>query len=115
MDFARWQPNGRTYDLLVCVGVLPRRQDFATVFELAGRVLRAGGQLILSHELLIQGHPDYGRAYFMTDVPYYRGTTQAVVELSRRNGMKIRVLKELVAGKRLGQPIIHQLVRLERR
>jgi predicted TPR repeat methyltransferase len=81
----------------------------------AARLLRPGGQFIFTHEPLIEGHPDYGRAQFTTDVTRYRRPTQAVMTLTRKGGLKLRTIKDLVAGHRLGEPVIYQLVRLERR
>ena len=113
-DFLAWDPGGRRYDLVVCVGA-QFVWDFDAIFQGAARLLRPAGQLILVHEPLIEGHPDNGRGYFVSDAARYRRPTQSVLDLSRRNGLKVRLLKEFVGGLRLGEPVIHQLVRLERR
>ena len=114
-DLLRWDPGAPSYDLVLCVGVLSSIHDFEAAVRRAARELRPGGQLVLAHEPLIQGHPDYGRAYFLADLPRYRRPTQAVLDLSRRLGLKLRQIKDLVAERRLGEPVITQLVRLERR
>ena len=114
-DFTRWEVEDRAYDLIVCVGLLSRFHDFEALFRLAGRLLRARGQLILTYEPLIQRHHDYGRAYVIADRPYYRRPAQAVLDHARRNGLKLRVIKDLAVGSRLGEPVITQLVRVERR
>ncbi len=114
-DFTRWHPTDPAYDLILCVGLLSRLPDFDAVFRLAGQLLRPQGQLILTYEPLIHGHHDYGRAYLIAERPYYRRPAQAVLDLSRRNGMKLRMIKDLVTGSRLGEPVVTQLVRAERR
>ena len=114
-DFTRWEGEERSYDLVLCVGLLSHFQDFEAVFRLAGRVLRPRGQLILTYEPLVQGHHDYGRAYLLADRPYYRRPAQEVLDHSRRNGLKLRVIKDLATGSRVGEPVITQLVRAERR
>ena len=114
-DFTIWDPGDRAYDLILCVGLLQRIKDFEAIFRLGRRVLRPNGQLILTHEPLIEGHADYGRSYFAAETAHYRRPAQAVIDLSRRNGLKLRLLKDLVVGRRQGEPVIYQLARLERR
>ena len=114
-DLLQWDPGDRRYDLVICVGMLPRVRDFEVIFQRAALLLRPGGQLILTHEPLIEGHASYGRGYFVAEVPHYRRPAQSVLHHSRRNGLKLRVLKDFVAGRRMGEPVIHQLARLERR
>ncbi|HEY5412543.1 MAG TPA: hypothetical protein VIJ94_17635 [Caulobacteraceae bacterium] len=105
----------KRYDLIVCVGALQFVRDFATVFQRAGQLLRPAGQMLLTHEPLIEGHPDYGRGFFVSDVAHYRRSSQSVLDLSRRNGLKLRVLKDFVGGAGMGEPTICQLARVQRR
>ncbi len=51
----------------------------------------------------------------MTDALRFRRPTQAVLDLSGRHGMKPKFVKDLVVGRREGEPRILQLLRLERR
>ena len=114
-DFTSWTPPAAAYDLILCLEVLQRVADLETIFQLAGLALRPRGNAIFTHEPLIEGHPDLGRSHFIADGPHYRRPTQEVVDLSRRHGLKLRLVKDLVTGHRLGEPVISQLVRLERR
>lgn len=113
-DFLAWQPGERTYDLVLWVGSLQHVPDFRAAIGKACKILRPQGQMILSHEPLIEGHPRQGQAYSM-DEGLYRRPTQAVLEISKRNGMKLRVVKDLVVSHRPGPPVICQLAHLQLR
>ncbi len=61
-DFRLWTPAAAAYDLILCLEVLERIPEFETIFELGEVALRPKGQLIFTHEPLIEAHPEYGRA-----------------------------------------------------
>lgn len=113
-DFLEWDGEGRSFDLLVCTGVLELVSDFEGFFQHSGRFLRPQGRLIVTHELLIQGHPDYGRHTVLKGVPHYRRPTQVALKLAGRNGLKLRSLKHFVAWIRDGQPVIYELLNLQK-
>ena len=114
-DFLAWEAGDRRYDLVACVGALQRIRDFDAVIAKAAELLRPGGALIFTHEPLIEGHADFGRDRIMADTPIYRRPTQSVLDLTRRAGLKLRLIKQFVAARRLGEPVVVELVRAERR
>ncbi len=97
----------------IALGDLQDRLRRAAIGK-ACKILRPQGQMILSHEPLIEGHPRQGQAY-SKDEGLYRRPTQAVLEISKRNGMKLRVVKDLVVSHRPGPPVICQLAHLQLR
>ena len=114
-DFLAWAPGDRSYDLILCVGLLHLVEDFGAHVERMSGLLRSGGQLILTYEPLIEGHPGLGGADAALAVAHDRQPVQTILDLARRRGMRLRVLKDFFAGRRLGRPVNWQMVRLERR
>ncbi len=114
-DIFAWDSGGRSYDLILWIGSLQHVRDFDAAFEQATGLLRPQGQLIFSHEPLIEGHPRYGRGHSEAEVFIYRRSTQSVLDLARRSRMKVRMLKDLVTDEQPGEPVIRQLVHLQLR
>lgn len=114
-DFFGWEAGDGAYDLILWIGSLQHVRDFAAAFEQAARRLRPEGRFILTHEPLIEGHPRQGEVRLKDEPVVYRRPTQAVLDLARRHGMRVRMVKDLVVEPSAGEPVIRQLVHLQLR
>ena len=57
-DAATWQPNGRRYDVAVCMEVFEHTDTWPAILRTAHEALRAGGTLILT--MAGPGRPPHG-------------------------------------------------------
>lgn len=114
-DILAWEPGERSYGLIVWAGSLQHLPDLPAALDKTRRLLGPQGQLLFTHEPLIDGHPRQGRGHSLDIVAVYRLPTQAVLDFARRNGMKVRLLKDLVVDDASGQPVIQQLAHLQLR
>ncbi len=113
-DFFAWDGPGSAFELIVCGGMLEFVRDFAGFFERAAELLTPGGYLVVTHELLIEGHPDYGPKAGSPGGSCRR-PTQDLLSAAGSSRLKLARLRHFVAWTGVGAPVVYEMGVLRRR
>ncbi len=114
-----------SYDLIVCSGTLEFVADFEGFFEKCFKLLKKGGDLIVTYEPIILNHKiqreesselgseiskDWGILGFVT----HRHSPEEFLAVSQKAGFALQKAFKFIAYKKLGEDIIYNFAHLKK-
>lgn len=114
-----------SYDLIVCSGTLEFVAEFAGFFKKCSKLLKKGGDLIITYEPIISNHKiqqeksselgseiskDWGISGFVT----YRHSSEEFLAVFQEAGFVLQKTFKFIAYKKLGEDIVYNFAHLRK-
>ena len=114
-----------SYDLIICSGTLEFVAEFAGFFKKCSKLLKKGGDLVITYEPIISKHKiqqeksselgseiskDWGISGFVT----YRHSPEEFLTIFRDAGFILQKTFKFIAYKKLGEDIVYNFVHLRK-